>query len=150
MVGEASVFYATLMWAMFDRVRESTLPRLSQQNLADAEKAVTAALAEVPGLDDKPPYERMSEALWATQPNVYSKLRDLLTEDVKEDAMTAETCGHIVRPTQVVIEAFDAALTGRRPGELQGTVVATVKVGPNEPCPCGSEKKYKKCHGALA
>jgi preprotein translocase subunit SecA len=24
------------------------------------------------------------------------------------------------------------------------------KVGPNEPCPCGSGKKYKKCHGAAA
>ena len=23
-----------------------------------------------------------------------------------------------------------------------------VKVGPNEPCPCGSGKKFKKCHGA--
>ncbi|MEI6042777.1 MAG: SEC-C metal-binding domain-containing protein [Chloroflexota bacterium] len=23
------------------------------------------------------------------------------------------------------------------------------KVGPNEPCPCGSGKKYKKCHGRL-
>jgi len=23
------------------------------------------------------------------------------------------------------------------------------KVGPNEPCPCGSGKKYKKCHGAM-
>jgi uncharacterized protein YecA (UPF0149 family) len=22
------------------------------------------------------------------------------------------------------------------------------KVGRNEPCPCGSGKKYKKCHGA--
>ena len=22
------------------------------------------------------------------------------------------------------------------------------KVGPNAPCPCGSGKKYKKCHGA--
>lgn len=22
------------------------------------------------------------------------------------------------------------------------------KVGRNDPCPCGSEKKYKKCHGA--
>lgn len=21
------------------------------------------------------------------------------------------------------------------------------KVGRNEPCPCGSEKKFKKCHG---
>jgi uncharacterized protein YecA (UPF0149 family) len=23
-----------------------------------------------------------------------------------------------------------------------------VKVGRNDPCPCGSGKKYKKCHGA--
>ena len=27
------------------------------------------------------------------------------------------------------------------------TVVAAQKVGRNEPCPCGSGKKYKKCHG---
>jgi hypothetical protein len=26
-------------------------------------------------------------------------------------------------------------------------VVATVKVGRNDPCPCGSGKKYKKCCG---
>jgi preprotein translocase subunit SecA len=24
------------------------------------------------------------------------------------------------------------------------------KVGRNDPCPCGSGKKYKKCHGATA
>jgi preprotein translocase subunit SecA len=24
------------------------------------------------------------------------------------------------------------------------------KVGRNEPCPCGSGKKFKHCHGALA
>ena len=24
------------------------------------------------------------------------------------------------------------------------------KIGRNEPCPCGSGKKYKKCHGAVA
>jgi preprotein translocase subunit SecA len=28
------------------------------------------------------------------------------------------------------------------------TVVSAQKVGRNEPCPCGSGKKYKKCHGA--
>jgi preprotein translocase subunit SecA len=27
-------------------------------------------------------------------------------------------------------------------------VVAGAKVGRNDPCPCGSGKKYKKCHGA--
>ena len=26
---------------------------------------------------------------------------------------------------------------------------ATPKVGRNEPCPCGSGKKYKQCHGKL-
>jgi uncharacterized protein YecA (UPF0149 family) len=33
----------------------------------------------------------------------------------------------------------------RRPGTIkrQGD-----KVGRNDPCPCGSGKKYKKCHGA--
>jgi preprotein translocase subunit SecA len=36
-------------------------------------------------------------------------------------------------------------------GEKQKTVVREQpKVGRNEPCPCGSGKKYKKCHGATA
>ncbi len=30
------------------------------------------------------------------------------------------------------------------------TVVKGKKVGRNEPCPCGSNKKYKNCHGATA
>jgi preprotein translocase subunit SecA len=29
-----------------------------------------------------------------------------------------------------------------------GRVAATRKVGRNDPCPCGSGKKYKRCHGA--
>jgi len=29
-------------------------------------------------------------------------------------------------------------------------VRANVKVGRNDPCPCGSGKKYKQCHGKLA
>ena len=29
-------------------------------------------------------------------------------------------------------------------------VTSQKKIGRNEPCPCGSGKKYKKCHGALS
>ena len=29
-------------------------------------------------------------------------------------------------------------------------ISAGVKVGRNDPCPCGSGKKYKACHGKLA
>jgi hypothetical protein len=149
-VGEAAVLYATLVWAMFDRGDQGTLPRLTQQNLTDADKVVTEALSKVEGLADKPPHERVSPELVQTQPFIYAKLAELLAEDVKEAAMTADTAGTIIKPTEVVVEAFDAALSGRRPGERQGTVVAAEKVGRNEPCPCGSGKKYKKCHGEAA
>ena len=149
-VGEAAVFYATLVWAMFDRDRDGTLPRLTQQNLTEADRIVTEELSKIEGLADKAPHERIAPALVATQPHIYAKLTELLAEDVKENAMTAETASTIIKPTEVVIEAFDAAMSGRRPGERQGTVVAAAKVGRNEPCPCGSGKKYKKCHGEAA
>jgi preprotein translocase subunit SecA len=34
--------------------------------------------------------------------------------------------------------------------EIQKTmpVRAEVKIGRNDPCPCGNGKKYKNCHGA--
>src|ERR1700689_1401377 len=43
-VGEAAVFYATLVWAMFDRGRDATLPRLTAQNFSDADTIVTDEL----------------------------------------------------------------------------------------------------------
>ena len=149
-VGEAAVFYATLVWAMFDRAQDGTLPRLTQQNLSDADRVVTEALSTVAGLAEKPVHERVSPDLVKTQPHIYAKLAELLAEDVKEKAMTEETASTIIKPTEVVIEAFDAAMAGRRPGERQGTQVASSKVGRNEPCPCGSGKKFKKCHGEAA
>ncbi len=35
-------------------------------------------------------------------------------------------------------------------GGVQTVKRKAAKVGRNEPCPCGSGKKYKKCHGAAA
>jgi preprotein translocase subunit SecA len=32
--------------------------------------------------------------------------------------------------------------------QVQQVVRGEEKVGRNDPCPCGSGKKYKKCHGA--
>jgi preprotein translocase subunit SecA len=49
---------------------------------------------------------------------------------------------------------FNSAPAGRKPERTGGDdVIKTVrrdepKVGRNDPCPCGSGKKYKKCHGA--
>ena len=115
-----------------------------------ADRIVTEQLSKIEGLADKPAHERVAPALVESQPHIYGKLVELLAEDVKEAAMTADTAAAIIKPTQVVVEAFDAAVSGKRPGEKQGTVIAEAKVGRNEPCPCGSGKKYKKCHGELA
>ena len=148
--GEAAVFYATLIWAMFDRSRNGeTLPRITMENLTAAEADVNASIAATAGFDDLAPQDRIVPAVAKLQPAVTAKLQELLTEDVKEAAMTADTCTIIVKPTQVVIEAFDAAVSGRRPGERQGTIVVGETIGRNDPCSCGSGKKYKKCHGAV-
>ncbi|REJ83438.1 MAG: preprotein translocase subunit SecA [Acidobacteria bacterium] len=37
-----------------------------------------------------------------------------------------------------------------RPGKPQTVVRQAPKVGRNDPCPCGSGKKYKRCHGMAA
>jgi preprotein translocase subunit SecA len=49
---------------------------------------------------------------------------------------------------------YDAALaadpTDPPPAAAPPFVRAGGKVGRNDPCPCGSGKKYKQCHGKLA
>jgi uncharacterized protein len=48
--------------------------------------------------------------------------------------------------------AIDQFWKGRRHGALpptgQTVSGSTAKVGRNDPCPCGSGKKYKRCCGA--
>lgn len=144
-VGEATVFYGTLVWAMFDE-KLGKCPRLTTENIISAEVAVEGEISKVDSITEKPVHERTAEALVERQPHIYSKLVELIEEDVREDAMTHETAEIIYPPTQVILEAFDAAIEGRRPGEDIGPVVrATPKVGRNESCPCGSGKKFKRC-----
>jgi preprotein translocase subunit SecA len=51
---------------------------------------------------------------------------------------------------------YDAALRGEDLGLDQAPDASSVpagavpRVGRNDPCPCGSGKKYKHCHGKLA
>ena len=52
---------------------------------------------------------------------------------------------------------YDDALAGAaeadaeaKPKPAQPVVRQSQKVGRNDPCPCGSGKKYKHCHGKLA
>jgi preprotein translocase subunit SecA len=56
----------------------------------------------------------------------------------------------VFNPRQVNA-AQEQASQQRQASALETEVaVAEVKVGRNQPCPCGSDKKYKNCHGRLA
>lgn len=45
----------------------------------------------------------------------------------------------------------DLLAPGVNPGDTQGeSSTSGLKVGRNDPCPCGSGKKFKQCHGRLA
>jgi len=47
-------------------------------------------------------------------------------------------------------ELKDLQFAGTNGATKSQTVASAPKVGRNDPCPCGSGKKYKKCHGAGA
>jgi uncharacterized protein len=54
---------------------------------------------------------------------------------------------HVDRPMKRMVSLLRQ---GRAPAEvmtLRGSLRASTKVGRNDPCPCGSGLKYKKCHG---
>ncbi len=144
-VGEAAVFYATLVWAMFDRAFGDRLPRLLPGNIEEAQKIVDAELA---GVADAPLPERVAPGVKERQPHLVAKLVELLAEDIKENAIPEATAAIVFPPTQVAVEAFDAAVSGKRPGQtIKPVVREEPKIGRNDPCPCGSGKKYKRCHG---
>ena len=53
-------------------------------------------------------------------------------------------------PEQVTAPKPQAEEEPQGPAQVAQFVRDTRKVGRNEPCPCGSGKKFKHCHGALA
>ena len=54
----------------------------------------------------------------------------------------------IVKPTEEGFMNFGQQGNKKPVKQVQQPVRAEQKIGRNEPCPCGSGKKYKKCCGA--
>jgi preprotein translocase subunit SecA len=88
--------------------------------------------------------------------NLYEMMRETIKRAIVERIFnvrlyTPEEIEEIQRRQQEALEAQmrahkeaqKAAEEGRKPIERKN-----VKVGRNEPCPCGSGKKFKHCHGA--
>jgi preprotein translocase subunit SecA len=88
-------------------------------------------------------------------------------EEVREAERKAEEAAHALKNVQYQHADFGQALAEEEPAanpasggpialgsggtsDAQPFVRSTQKVGRNDPCPCGSGKKFKQCHGKLA
>ncbi len=99
-------------------------------------------------------YEMFVQMTWRVKSAVIGNvLRLQLVRQESAAEMEAKRLAAQRRALQRATESHAAAsATGDgddEPRSKQETVVRTQpKVGRNDPCPCGSGKKYKKCHGA--
>ena len=70
-----------------------------------------------------------------------------MNESIKED--TVKMLYHVINPERVkrVRVAKEVETVNPDDGKQKPYVRKEKKVGRNDPCPCGSGKKYKNCHG---
>jgi hypothetical protein len=90
-------------------------------------------------LDDKP--ESMEDDTWST----------LLLSTIDELAPTGGNgnADELLVPSEVIYNALNQYnITTVQVPPTAEAQQAERKVGRNDPCPCGSGKKYKKCHGS--
>ncbi len=110
---------------MMDRVQANTVKKLFQVQMQRQEE-------QVPQVHDK--QRRMEEH------GVADKSDPETDAQAKAEAEQQRGKGRAIGP---------AAAQARAEAEAKGETVRRdrPKVGRNDPCPCGSGKKYKKCHG---
>ena len=105
--------------------------------------------------DPKQEYKREAFALFS---DMLDRVRDevvkvLMTVRIQSPEQAEEVAVDTPPPANVRFHHsdYDAALSGEDPGLDEAAPGEDLpRVGRNDPCPCGSGKKYKQCHGRLA
>jgi preprotein translocase subunit SecA len=123
-----------LFAAMLDRVKFETVSILTKLEVRTQEEV------------DREEEERRRRLMMQLQAQ-HSEVQSILTTD------GAQPAGPEPGQPQNAARPVPAARPLPPPAQpdAQGTFVrAERKVGRNEPCPCGSGKKYKNCHGSLS
>lgn len=70
-----------------------------------------------------------------------------IEEDVAKYAMKAEIRSNLEREEVAKGQAVNPKEDGPAPRKKKEPVRKEIEIGRNDPCPCGSGKKYKNCHG---
>jgi preprotein translocase subunit SecA len=94
--------------------------------------------------------DQIVQYLFKLQPVTREEARD----DVDVNAGATERRAPVPMPARRapsnVNYSYGAAAAGGQDAKVETVQRDQPKVGRNDPCPCGSGKKYKKCHGAQA
>ncbi|MEA9391792.1 preprotein translocase subunit SecA [Acerihabitans sp. TG2] len=107
--------------------------------------------------DPKQEYKRESFAMFAAMLeslkyeviSTLSKVQVRMPEEVEAlEQQRREEAERLARQQQLSHQSSEMALA-THPSLAKPPVVEGRKVGRNDPCPCGSGKKYKQCHGKL-
>ncbi|HDW7093508.1 TPA: preprotein translocase subunit SecA [Yersinia enterocolitica] len=106
--------------------------------------------------DPKQEYKRESFAMFAAMLeslkyeviSVLSKVQVRMPEEVEAlEVQRREEAERLARQQQLSHESDNSALMSQDEANVAASLER--KVGRNDPCPCGSGKKYKQCHGRL-
>jgi preprotein translocase subunit SecA len=79
---------------------------------------------------------------------MFEELRDAIRDDVAHLIFRVSIAKPGVPGQVAAAPSSPMTKIVGKPGEKKPSLQPGQKVGRNEPCPCGSGKKYKKCHGA--
>ncbi|MFA7250422.1 MAG: SEC-C metal-binding domain-containing protein, partial [Dehalococcoidia bacterium] len=96
-------------------------------------------------------YKREAHDMWL---QLMERIRELVTRQVLNARLTTRAAEDAMAQEQApkrVQTSGPADPDSGEPAARATTATATrvvAKVGRNDPCPCGSGKKYKRCHGA--
>ncbi|HEA9923273.1 TPA: preprotein translocase subunit SecA [Yersinia enterocolitica] len=106
--------------------------------------------------DPKQEYKRESFAMFAAMLeslkyeviSVLSKVQVRMPEEVEAlEVQRREEAERLAKQQQLSHESDNSALMSQEEANVAASFER--KVGRNDPCPCGSGKKYKQCHGRL-
>ncbi|AYD42948.1 preprotein translocase subunit SecA [Yersinia kristensenii] len=106
--------------------------------------------------DPKQEYKRESFAMFAAMLeslkyeviSVLSKVQVRMPEEVEAlEVQRREEAERLAKQQQLSHESDNSALMSQEEASVAASLER--KVGRNDPCPCGSGKKYKQCHGRL-
>ncbi len=95
-------------------------------------------------------YEIFREMMGIINRNVCEKLFHIQIRQEESESATRQLAEAKKKPRRMIESGGGSPPSeqGQAPDEQHPVRRAEPKVGRNDPCPCGSGKKYKKCHGA--